>query len=60
MTAVRSLLAAVLWGILWGILIKGYEPNPWSWTRFDLFYSAVGRYWASQVHFLDAKVIILF
>ena len=40
--------------------VKNYESDPWSETRFDLFYSAVGRYWAFQVHFLLKKVGVSF
>ena len=39
-------------------LIKQDWPHLRDWTRFDLFYSAVERYWAFQVHFYVAKLSI--
>lgn len=35
--------------------LKSYEPNPWSWTRFNLVYSAVGCVGAIQIHFCVYK-----
>lgn len=34
------------------MVAKIYEPDPWSQTRFNLVYSAVGSIGAIQIHFI--------